>query len=292
MDYSRHDMIIMILDYLHNNNLIDSLITLENETNISLFSYNKEISFLRKLIIDGIWDEAINFLSPLKENKNFNYQLANYYIRFQEFFELSESNDDISKEKMESKLLNLKKACNKEQFNEVVKIFQKNSIKEIENYKNWSVLTGRYNTFENIRELMKSIYPINEENEKKTEKNILQKCIEKISGNENYNQGNIINPVKDFINKKDEKEKSAFELRNINYNNTSIDNTKINNNNLDISDSTGNLQELYSMLNKRKIEREKEKEKNRITQFNAYKQVRQNKDSKIEIDAKPKQKKK
>ena len=54
MDYSRHDMIIMILDYLHNNNLIDSLITLENETNISLFSYNKEISFLRKLIIDGI----------------------------------------------------------------------------------------------------------------------------------------------------------------------------------------------------------------------------------------------
>ena len=292
MDYSRHDMIIMILDYLHNNNLIDSLITLENETNISLFSYNKEISFLRKLIIDGIWDEAINFLSPLKENKNFNYQLANYYIRFQEFFELSESNDDISKEKLESKLLNLKKACNKEQFNEVVKIFQKNSIKEIENYKNWSVLRGRYNTFENIRELMKSIYPINEENEKKTEKNILQKCIEKISGNENYNQGNIINPVKDFINKKDEKEKSAFELRNINYNNTSIDNTKINNNNLDISDSTGNLQELYSILNKRKIEREKEKEKNRITQFNAYKQVRQNKDSKIEIDAKPKQKKK
>ena len=292
MDYSRHDMIIMILDYLHNNNLIDSLITLENETNISLFSYNKEISFLRKLIIDGIWDEVINFLSPLKENKNFNYQLANYYIRFQEFFELSESNDDISKEKLESKLLNLKKACNKEQFNEVVKIFQKNSIKEIENYKNWSVLTGRYNTFENIRELMKSIYPINEENERKTDKNILQKCIEKISGNENYNQGNIINPVKDFINKKEEKEKSAFELRNINYNNTSIDNTKINNNNLDISDSTGNLQELYSMLNKRKIEREKEKEKNRITQFNAYKQVRQNKDSKIEIDAKPKQKKK
>ena len=292
MDYSKHDMVLMILDYLYNNNLIDSLITLENETNISLFSYNKEISFLRKLIIDGIWDEVINFLSPLKENKNFNFQLANYYIRFQEFFEASENNDNISKETLESKLLNLKKACNKEQFNEVVKIFQKNSIKEIENYKNWSVLTGRYNTFENIRELMKSIYPINEENEKKTEKNILQKCIEKISGNENYNQGNIINPVKDFINKKDEKEKSAFELRNINYNNTSIDNTKINNNNLDISDSTGNLQELYSMLNKRKIEREKEKEKNRITQFNAYKQVRQNKDSKIEIDAKPKQKKK
>ena len=139
---------------------------------------------------------------------------------------------------------------------------------------------------------MKSIYPINEENERKTEKNILKKCIEKISGNDNYNKGNIINPVNDFINKKEEKEKSAFELRNINYNNTSIDTTKINNNNLDISDSTGNLQELYSMLNKRKIEREKEKEKNRITQFNAYKQIKQNKDSKIEIEAKPKQKKK
>ena len=53
-----------------------------------------------------------------------------------------------------------------------------------------------------------------------------------------------------------------------------------------------NSQELYSILNKRKIEREKEKEKNRITQFNAYKQVRQNKNSKIEIDAQTKTEKK
>ena len=291
MDYSKHDMVLMILDYLYNNNLIDSLITLENETNISLFSYNKEISFLRKLIIDGIWDEVINFLSPLKENKNFNFQLANYYIRFQEFFEASENNDNISKETLESKLLNLKKACNKEQFNEVVNIFQKNSIKEIEKYKNWSVFTGRYNTFKKIRELMNQIYPINEENEKKLEKDLLKKCLEKISGSENYNKGNIINPINDFINKKEDKEKSAFDLRNINYN--IEDTSKLNNDNnhnLDISDSTGNLQELYSMLNKRKIEREKEKEKNRITQFNAYKQVKQIKDSKIEIEAKPKKK--
>ncbi len=291
MDYSKHDMVLMILDYLYNNNLIDSLITLENETNISLFSYNKEISFLRKLIIDGIWDEVINFLSPLKENKNFNFQLANYYIRFQEFFEASENNDNISKETLESKLLNLKKACNKEQFNEVVNIFQKNSIKEIEKYKNWSVLTGRYNTFKKIRELMNQIYPINEENEKKLEKDLLKKCLEKISGSENYNKGNIINPINDFINKKEDKEKSAFDLRNINYN--IEDTSKLNddnNHNLDISDSTGNLQELYSMLNKRKIEREKEKEKNRITQFNAYKQVKQIKDTKIEIEAKPKKK--
>ncbi len=256
MDYSKHDMVLMILDYLYNNNLIDSLITLENETNISLFSYNKEISFLRKLIIDGIWDEVINFLSPLKENKNFNFQLANYYIRFQEFFEASENNDNISKETLESKLLNLKKACNKEQFNEVVNIFQKNSIKEIEKYKNWSVLTGRYNTFKKIRELMNQIYPINEENEKKLEKDLLKKCLEKISGSENYNKGNIINPINDFINKKEDKEKSAFDLRNINYN--IEDTSKLNddnNHNLDISDSTGNLQELYSRLNKRKIER-------------------------------------
>ena len=284
-------MVLMILDYLYNNNLIDSLITLENETNISLFSYNKEISFLRKLIIDGIWDEVINFLSPLKENKNFNFQLVNYYIRFQEFFEASENNDNISKETLESKLLNLKKACNKEQFNEVVNIFQKNSIKEIEKYKNWSVFTGRYNTFKKIRELMNQIYPINEENEKKLEKDLLKKCMEKISGSENYNKGNIINPINDFINKKEDKEKSAFEIRNINYN--IEDTSKLNNDNnhnLDISDSTGNLQELYSMLNKRKIEREKEKEKNRITQFNAYKQVKQIKDSKIEIEAKPKKK--
>ena len=59
----------------------------------------------------------------------------------------------------------------------------------------------------------------NLENERKTEKNILKKCIEKITENDNYNKGNIINPVNDFINKKNEKENSEFELININNNN-------------------------------------------------------------------------
>ena len=47
----KQDLILLIMDFLYSSDLIDSLITIEKETKLSIFSYNKELSFLRKLNI-------------------------------------------------------------------------------------------------------------------------------------------------------------------------------------------------------------------------------------------------
>ena len=87
----KNDILMLIMDYLYSTDLIDSLIAIEKETKQSIFSYNKELSFLRKLIIEGNWEEVENFLFPLKTNSHFDFSSAIYSLKLQKFFETTET---------------------------------------------------------------------------------------------------------------------------------------------------------------------------------------------------------
>lgn len=70
--------------------LYKTLISLEEDTGIDLFNYNKEITFLRQLVLDGQWTDAEEFLKPLKEHPNFEYNASIFEIRKQKFLEVVE----------------------------------------------------------------------------------------------------------------------------------------------------------------------------------------------------------
>ena len=67
-----------------------TLVSLENETGVNLFEYNREITFLRQLILDGHWSDAEEFLKPLKEHPKFEYNNSIFEIRKQKFLEAVE----------------------------------------------------------------------------------------------------------------------------------------------------------------------------------------------------------
>lgn len=67
-----------------------TLISLETESGINLFNYNRELSFLRQLILDGNWLDAEEFIKPLKEHTHFEYNDSLFEIRKQSFFETVE----------------------------------------------------------------------------------------------------------------------------------------------------------------------------------------------------------
>ena len=67
-----------------------TLVSLENETGIHLHQYNKEISFLRQLILDGHWGDAEEFIKPLKDHPKFEYLNCVFEIKKQKFLELVE----------------------------------------------------------------------------------------------------------------------------------------------------------------------------------------------------------
>lgn len=83
----------LIMDYLHSQKLYKSLIALEEETDMTLYSYSKEIKFFRNLIIEGEWEDAEIFLQPLKLKKNFNYNAVVFELRKQRFLEMIDSNE-------------------------------------------------------------------------------------------------------------------------------------------------------------------------------------------------------
>lgn len=111
----RQTTMLLIMDYLHRQKLFKSLLALEDETSIGLYSYSKEIKFFRNLIIDGQWEDAENFLQPLKLKKNFNYNAVVFELRRQRFLEMVDSNESYMS--YVKALKDLEGLCTKEEFN-------------------------------------------------------------------------------------------------------------------------------------------------------------------------------
>ena len=159
------ELILLIEEYLYNANLIQSYLTIEKETSVSLFSYNKELSFIRKLIIDGLWDECIKFLKPLQYQNNFDIKEAMYQLKLEKFIESIENENNYDQNDLEKQLSEIKILCSKETFASIIKMLQPKSFKDNKEYKNWTPLSGRHNCFMKIRELLNGVFPINKESE-------------------------------------------------------------------------------------------------------------------------------
>lgn len=47
LELAHKEILLMVLDYLREHNLLSSMLALEKETNLSLFKYSNEINVLR-----------------------------------------------------------------------------------------------------------------------------------------------------------------------------------------------------------------------------------------------------
>ena len=217
----KNDVILLIMDFLYSSDLIDSLITMEKETKLSIFSYNKELSFLRKLIIEGKWEEAENFLLPLKSNLNFRYNSAIKYLKLQIIYETIETRSEkLNQEEIIKQLKDIKNVLEEEEFKDLLNLLNKNSIKEIPEFSDWTVSRGRLKTFNNIKELFKVVYSNEKKEEKVIKNNLLVGLFKKICGSEITSKNKLIEKINLFINEKIE-QKSTYtnKINNVKENN-------------------------------------------------------------------------
>ena len=217
----KNDVILLIMDFLYSSDLIDSLITMEKATKLSIFSYNKELSFLRKLIIEGKWEEAENFLLPLKSNLNFKYNSAIKYLKLQIIYETIETRSEkLNQEEIIKQLKDIKNVLEEEEFKDLLNLLNKNSIKEIPEFSDWTVSRGRLKTFNNIKELFKVVYSNEKKEEKVIKNNLLVGLFKKICGSEITSKNKLIEKINLFINEKIE-QKSTYtnKINNVKENN-------------------------------------------------------------------------
>ena len=235
----KSDIILFIMDFLYNEHLDKALISLEQETNISLFNYPKELLVLRNLILEGNWTESEEILNSINQNNinNFPYRKAIFELKKQQFLEAVESEPNQSSnggdvENLVAQLKHLQTLCPPDEFKKILQcLSQTPSITDQEEYKNWSPITGRLMCFDKIRNYLKFIYPIRT-NEVKMETNLMVNVLKAVyflsTNDASYREISNLNDVlKGFIIEVDKDIKENNLMMNINIEND-VSKNKIN----------------------------------------------------------------
>lgn len=82
------DVVRLALEFLHNRELHISQLSLERETGVINGCYSDDILFLRQLILDGQWDDVLEFIQPLEALQAFDIRKFSYSILKHKYVEL------------------------------------------------------------------------------------------------------------------------------------------------------------------------------------------------------------
>lgn len=82
------DVVRLALEFLYNRELHISQLSLERETGVINGQYSDDILFLRQLILDGQWDDVIEFIQPLEALNSFDMKHFRYTILRHKYIEL------------------------------------------------------------------------------------------------------------------------------------------------------------------------------------------------------------
>lgn len=92
------EIIKVILDFLNSRKLHISMLALEKESGVINGLYSDDMLFLRQLVLDGQWDEVLQFIQPLECMEKFDKKRFRYIILKQKFLEALCVNNAMSAE--------------------------------------------------------------------------------------------------------------------------------------------------------------------------------------------------
>uniref|UniRef100_A0A8C5DNH4 WD repeat-containing protein 47-like n=1 Tax=Gouania willdenowi TaxID=441366 RepID=A0A8C5DNH4_GOUWI len=90
------EVIKLILDFLSSRKLHISMLALEKESGVINGLYSDDMLFLRQLILDGQWEEVMQFIQPLEGMEKFDKKRFRHIILKQKFLEALYVNNAIS----------------------------------------------------------------------------------------------------------------------------------------------------------------------------------------------------
>uniref|UniRef100_A0A8P4KEE1 WD repeat domain 47a n=1 Tax=Dicentrarchus labrax TaxID=13489 RepID=A0A8P4KEE1_DICLA len=92
------EIIKVILDFLNARKLHISMLALEKESGVINGLYSDDMLFLRQLVLDGQWDEVLQFIQPLECMDKFDRKRFRYIVLKQKFLEALCVNNAMSAE--------------------------------------------------------------------------------------------------------------------------------------------------------------------------------------------------
>ncbi|KYN13337.1 WD repeat-containing protein 47 [Trachymyrmex cornetzi] len=167
------DVVRLTLEFLHSRDLHISQLSLERETGVINGQYSDDVLFLRQLILDGQWDDVLEFIQPLEALSDFDMRKFTYSILRHKYVELlcikSEANViaagtngsvDNAVEEVVKVLSDLEKvAPSKEEYSSLCLLLTLPRLTDHLQYKDWNPSNARVQCFREVHPLVEKFLP-------------------------------------------------------------------------------------------------------------------------------------
>ncbi|PIO59714.1 hypothetical protein TELCIR_18812, partial [Teladorsagia circumcincta] len=135
-------------------------LSLERETGVINGKYSDDLLFLRQLILDGQWDNALDFVEPLKSVQDFDFRQFRYTITKYKFFELlcvklepgPLHDNDFAVEELVECLKDLEHICpTPEDYRHLCALLTLPKLSDHAEFKNWNPSSARVECFHKLK---------------------------------------------------------------------------------------------------------------------------------------------
>lgn len=175
---SEADIIKLVLEFLQNRELNISMLSVERETGVINGQYSDDLLFLRQLILDGQWDDVIEFIQPLLTMEGFAGKTFQYVINKHKYLELlcikSEpnimQNYEVTVDEVVRCLNSLESLCpTKEDYSNLCFLLSLPKLSDHIEFQNWNPSNARVQCFKDVLPLVEKFLPIEKVDSPKNE---------------------------------------------------------------------------------------------------------------------------
>ncbi|KAG7514780.1 WD repeat-containing protein 47-like [Solea senegalensis] len=165
------EVIKLILDFLNSRKLHISMLALEKEGGVINGLYSDDMLFLRQLILDGQWDEVMQFIQPLEGMDTFDKKRFRYIVLKQKFLEalcvnnaMSAAEDpqnlELTMQEAVKCLHNLEDLCpSKDDYSKLCLLLTLPRLTHHAEFKDWNPSTARVHCFEEACTMVAEFIP-------------------------------------------------------------------------------------------------------------------------------------
>uniref|UniRef100_UPI003AAAD719 WD repeat-containing protein 47-like n=1 Tax=Centroberyx gerrardi TaxID=166262 RepID=UPI003AAAD719 len=165
------EVIKLMLDFLNSRKLHISMLALEKESGVINGLYSDDMLFLRQLILDGQWEEVMQFIQPLEGMDKFDKKRFRYIILKQKFLEalcvnnaMSAAEDpqnlELTMQEAVKCLHSLEEYCPaKEDYSKLCLLLTLPRLTHHAEFKDWNPSTARVHCFEEACAMVAEFIP-------------------------------------------------------------------------------------------------------------------------------------
>uniref|UniRef100_A0A8C4DFJ6 CTLH domain-containing protein n=1 Tax=Dicentrarchus labrax TaxID=13489 RepID=A0A8C4DFJ6_DICLA len=165
------EVIKVMLDFLNSRKLHISMLALEKESGVINGLYSDDMLFLRQLILDGQWEEVMQFIQPLEGMEKFDKKRFRYIVLKQKFLEalcvnnaMSAAEDphnlELTMQEAVKCLHSLEEYCpTKEDYSKLCLLLTLPRLTHHAEFKDWNPSTARVHCFEEACAMVAEFIP-------------------------------------------------------------------------------------------------------------------------------------